>query len=173
MWPDNTFQKWILRNTSAETLSVKLIELFEVVCNPDLDLALSNKGPYAGTEFAHFRRIDCMYKDRIELPPLPEEFRQQVLKAGDFDWGRVNPDIFGAMFQQLVDLDELRLKVEHYTREENILKVIEPLFLDDLCTHFENSYDDRDALLALQAEIAELQFLETKTSDLIRPAIAA
>lgn len=160
MWPDNTFQKWVLRNTTAETLSAKLTELFEVVCDPDLDLALSNRGPYAGTEFADFRRIDGMYKERIELPPLPEEFRQQVLKAGDFDWGRVNPDIFGAMFQQLVDLDELRLKGEHYTSEENILKVIEPLFLDDLRERFENAYDDRDALLALQAEIAELQFLD-------------
>lgn len=160
MWPDNTFQKWVLRNTTAETLSAKLTELFEVVCDPDLDLALSNRGPYAGTEFADFRRIDGMYKERIELPPLPEEFRQQVLKAGDFDWGRVNPDIFGAMFQQLVDLDELRLKGEHYTSEENILKVIEPLFLDDLRERFENAYDDRYALLALQAEIAELQFLD-------------
>lgn len=50
MWPDNTFQKWVLRNTTAETLSAKLTELFEVVCDPDLDLAMSNKGPYAGTE---------------------------------------------------------------------------------------------------------------------------
>ena len=160
MWPDNTFQKWILRNTTAENLSDKLTELFEVVCDPELDGAIKKKGKYAGTEYANFRRIDGMYKERIELPPLSEEFRQQVLKAAEFDWGRVNPDIFGAMFQQLVDLDELRLKGEHYTSEENILRVIEPLFLDELRERFENAYNDRDALLALQDEIADLQFLD-------------
>src|SRR5699024_2883231 len=115
MWPDNTFQKWGLHHTTADTLSDKLTELFEVVCDPELDLAISGKGRYAGTEYANFRRIDGMYKERIDLPPVPEEFRQQVLKACEFDWGRVNPDIFGAMFQQLVDLDELRGKGEHYT----------------------------------------------------------
>lgn len=160
MWPDNTFQRWVLHHTTAETLSEKLTELFEVVCDPELDLALSNKGKYAGTEYANFRRIDGMYMERIELPALSEEFRQQVLNAGDFDWGRVNPDIFGAMFQQLVDLDELREKGEHYTSEENILKVIEPLFLDDLRARFENAYDDRTALLTLQDEIAGLSFLD-------------
>lgn len=160
MWPDNTFQKWVLHHTTAETLSEKLTELFEVVCDPDLDLALSHKGKYAGTEYANFRRIDGMYMERIELPTLSEEFRQQVLKAGDFDWGRVNPDIFGAMFQQLVDLEDLRDKGEHYTSEENILKVIEPLFLDDLRARFEEAYDNRTALLALQDEIAGLAFLD-------------
>lgn len=160
MWPDNTFQNWVLHNTTAETLADKLTELFEVVCDPELDLATSGKGRYAGTEYASFRRIDGMYLERIELPTLPEAFRQQVLKAGEFDWGRVNPDIFGAMFQQLVDLDELRGKGEHYTSEENILKVIEPLFLDDLRNRFEDAYDDRDALLSLQDEIAGLKFLD-------------
>lgn len=160
MWPDNTFQRWVLHHTTAETLSDKLTELFEVVCDPELDLAVSGKGRYAGTEYANFRRIDGMYKERIDLPPVPEEFRQQVLKAGEFDWGRVNPDIFGAMFQQLVDLDELRGKGEHYTSEENILKVIEPLFLDDLRARFEDAYDDRTALLSLQDEVAGLTFLD-------------
>lgn len=160
MWPDNTFQKWVLRHTTAETLANKLTELFEVVCDPELDLAISGEGRYTGTEYADFRRIDGMYLERIELPTLPEAFRQQVLKAGEFDWGRVNPDIFGAMFQQLVDLDELRGKGEHYTSEENILKVIEPLFLEDLRARFRDAYDNRDALLSLQDEIAGLKFLD-------------
>lgn len=160
MWPDNTFQKWVLHHTTAETLSDKLTELFEVVCYPEFDFAISGKGRYAGTEYANFRRIDGMYKERIDLPPVAEQFCQQVLKAGEFDWGRVNPDIFGAMFQQLVDLDELRGKGEHYTSEENILNAIEPLFLDDLRARFEDVYDDRDALLSLQDEIVGLKFLD-------------
>lgn len=160
MWPDDTFQKWVLHHTTAETLSEKLTELFEVVCDPELDLAISGKGRYAGTEYANFRRIDGMYRERIDLPPVPEEFRQQVLKAGEFDWGRVNPDIFGAMFQQLVDLEELGENGEHYTSEENIMRVVGPLFLEDLRNEFEASFDDRGALLNLQTRMSKMVFLD-------------
>mgnify|MGYP001660806455 CR=1 FL=1 len=160
MWPDNTFQKWVLHHTKAATLHDKLTELFAVVCDPELDAARRKEGKYAGTEYQNFRRIDGMYQERIELPELTEDFRQQVLKACEFNWSKVNPDIFGAMFQQLVDLDDLRGKGEHYTSEENIMRVIEPLFLDDLRERFEASRDDRDALLALQDEIAGLTFMD-------------
>lgn len=160
MWPDDTFKKWVLHHTSAESIHEKLTELFEVLCDPELDKALDNKGRYAETEYKNFRRIDGMYKERIELPPLTEDFRQQVLKACDFDWGKVNPDIFGAMFQQLVDLEELRKNGEHYTSEENIMKVIEPLFLDEYRAKFEKVYNDRKKLLALQDELATLKFLD-------------
>ena len=160
MWPDNTFQKWVLHHTKAATLHDKLTELFAVVCDPELDAARRKEGKYAGTEYQNFRRIDGMYQERIELPELTEDFRQQVLKACEFNWAKVNPDIFGAMFQQLVDLDDLRGKGEHYTSEENIMRVIEPLFLDDLRERFEASRDDRDALLALQDEIASLTFMD-------------
>lgn len=160
MWPDNTFQKWVLHHTTAETLSDKLTELFEVVCDPELDLAVSGEGRYAGTEYANFRRIDGMYQDYVPLPRLNEHFRQQILSACEFDWAKVNPDIFGAMFQQLVDLDELRNNGEHYTSEENILKVIRPLFLDDFRVRFEQASNDREALLSLQNELASLTFLD-------------
>ena len=83
-----------------------------------------------------------------------------MLTAGEFDWGKVNPDIFGAMFQQLVDLDELRKNGEHYTSEENIQKVIEPLFLDEYRQRFQDAYNDRTKLLQLQEELAGLQFMD-------------
>lgn len=160
MWPDDAFKKWVLHHTTAESIHEKLTELFEVLCDPELDKALDCKGRYADTEYKDFRRIDGMYKEWIELPPLTEDFRQQVLKACDFDWGKVNPDIFGAMFQQLVDVEELRKNGEHYTSEENIMKVIEPLFLDEYRAKFEKVYNDRKKLLALQDELATLKFLD-------------
>ena len=101
-----------------------------------------------------------MYQEQVALPALPGDFRQQVLTAGEFDWGKVNPDIFGAMFQQLVDLDELRKNGEHYTSEENIQKVIEPLFLDEYRQRFQDAYNDRTKLLQLQEELAGLQFMD-------------
>lgn len=165
MWADNTFQNWVLHHTTGENIHAKLTELFEVLCDPELDGCLvapgeKRKGRYAGTEFEDFRRIDGMYRERVELPQLNEDFRQQVMEAGDFDWAKVNPDIFGAMFQQLVDPAQLREMGEHYTSEENIQKVIEPLFLDEYRQKFEDAYDNREALLEIQDELASLQFLD-------------
>jgi hypothetical protein len=165
MWPTNTFQNWVLHHTTGGNIHAKLTELFGVLCDPELDGCLvapgeKRKGRYAGTEFEDFRRIDGMYRERVELPQLNEDFRQQVMEAGDFDWAKVNPDIFGAMFQQLVDPAQLREMGEHYTSEENIQKVIEPLFLDEYRQKFEDAYDDREALLGIQDELASLQFLD-------------
>lgn len=166
MWPEDTFQKWVLHHTTADNFHAKLTELFEVLCDEELDLAQTaggtgqGRGTYAGGEYQNFRRINGMYQEQVALPTLPGDFRQQVLTAGEFDWGKVNPDIFGAMFQQLVDLDELRKNGEHYTSEENIQKVIEPLFLDEYRQRFQDAYDDRENLLQLQEELAGLQFMD-------------
>ena len=165
MWPTDTFQNWVLHHTTGGNIHAKLTELFGVLCDPELDGCLvapgeKRKGRYAGTEFEDFRRIDGLYRERVELPQLNEDFRQQVMEAGDFDWAKVNPDIFGAMFQQLVDPAQLREMGEHYTSEENIQKVIEPLFLDEYRQKFEDAYDDREALLEIQDELASLQFLD-------------
>lgn len=165
MWADNTFQNWVLHHTTGESIHAKLTELFGVLCDPELDGCLvtpgeKSEGRYAGTEFENFRRIDGMYRDQIDLPHLNEDFRQQVMEAGDFDWAKVNPDIFGAMFQQLVDPTKLREMGEHYTSEENIQKVIEPLFLDEYRQKFEDAYNNRKDLLAIQDELASLQFLD-------------
>lgn len=166
MWPEDTFQKWVLNHTTAENFHDKLTELFTVLCDEELDKAQTaggmgqGTGKYAGSEYQNFRRVNGMYQERVALPSLPEELRQQVLAAGEFDWGKVNPDIFGAMFQQLVDPTELRKHGEHYTSEENIQKVIEPLFLDEYYQRFQNAYDDRNALIDLQDELADLQFID-------------
>lgn len=166
MWPDDTFQKWVIDHTTADNLHIKLTELFTVLCDEELDKAQTAgglrkaEGKYAGTEYQNFRRIDGMYQEQVPLPPLSENFRQKVLVAGEFDWGKVNPDIFGAMFQQLVNPEELRENGEHYTSEENIQKVIDPLFLDEYRRRFQDCYGDRTKLLALQDELAGLQFMD-------------
>ncbi|WP_205618271.1 SAM-dependent DNA methyltransferase [Corynebacterium sputi] len=164
MWDQNTFQNWVQDHTNSENIHEKITELFDVLCDPELDKAgphgVDGGGEFQGTEFERFRRIDGMYKEKLDLPSLNGDFRVQVLRAGDFDWSKVNPDIFGAMFQQLVDPAQLRQMGEHYTSEENIQKVIDPMFLDQLREKFEAAKGDRKALLSLQDEIASLQFLD-------------
>ena len=124
------------------------------------DQALHRKGKYADSEYKDFRRIDGMYQERIELPQLSEDFRQQVLRACDFDWGKVNPDIFGAMFEQLV-ISTSCVKMENITHLKRIsVKVIEPLFLDEYRAEFRSVYDDREQLLKLQEKLSNLNFLD-------------
>ena len=62
--------------------------------------------------------------------------RGPLLDVCRFDWSNISPAIFGALFQSVMDLKERRAQGAHYTTEKNILKVIEPLFMDDLRAEF-------------------------------------
>ncbi|WP_162986236.1 class I SAM-dependent DNA methyltransferase [Corynebacterium xerosis] len=158
MWAPNAFQNWVLHKTTAENLHQRLPKLFRVLADPEL--GDGNQQKYTDTEFQNFRQIGGMYEEELKLPPLDENFRQQVLDACNFNWGKVNPDIFGAMFQHLVDLEELRKSGEHYTSEENIMKVLEPLFLDEYRNKLTDAWDDVAALRNLQDDLATLHFLD-------------
>lgn len=158
MWAPNAFQNWVLHKTTAENLHQRLPKLFRALADPEL--GDGNQQKYTDTEFQNFRQIGGMYEEELKLPPLDENFRQQVLDACDFNWGKVNPDIFGAMFQHLVDLEELRKSGEHYTSEENIMKVLEPLFLDEYRNKLTDAWDDVAALRNLQDDLATLHFLD-------------
>ena len=63
--------------------------------------------------------------------------RQRLLDACRFDWSTISPAIFGSLFQSVMDAEERRQRGAHYTSEANILKVIEPLFIDGLRAEFE------------------------------------
>ena len=70
--------------------------------------------------------------------------RQALLEAGQFDWTAISPAIFGALFQSVMEPADRRAQGAHYTTEKNILKVIEPLFLDDLRAEFRRLQARRD-----------------------------
>ena len=71
--------------------------------------------------------------------------RAKLLDACNFDWSNISPAIFGALFQSVMDPAERRASGAHYTTEKNILKVIEPLFMDDLRAEFERLKARRDS----------------------------
>jgi len=91
--------------------------------------------------------------------------RDRLLEACDFNWDAISPAIFGALFQSVMQPKERREKGAHYTTERNILKVIEPLFLDDLRAEFKRLLECRDnnrrnALRAFHNKIANLRFFD-------------
>ena len=79
--------------------------------------------------------------------------RQLLLDACHFDWSKISPAIFGALFQSVMDAKQRRAQGAHYTTEKNILKVIEPLFLDELRSEFQRLKMRKRARLTRLAQI--------------------
>ena len=97
--------------------------------------------------------------------PLPvahfnTAMREALLDATRFDWSRISPAVFGALFQGVMDPRARRQIGAHYTSEANILKVIRPLFLDDLRAERQKAGTNHAALEKLHAHLASLQFLD-------------
>lgn len=111
----------------------KLAELFHVLNTPpgqrqttlDPDLA---RFPYVNGD---------LFAEYFPPPAFNADMRAALMNACNFDWAPISPAIFGSLFQFVMDTDQRRALGAHYTTEANILKVIEPLFLDDLRAEFE------------------------------------
>ncbi len=101
-----------------------------------------------------------LFADHLDIAAFDHSTRGTLLEACQFDWRRISPDIFGALFQSVRDSHARRLGGEHYTSEENILKIIRPLFLDKLRSEFECAGQDEQKLKKLHDKIATLRFLD-------------
>jgi hypothetical protein len=80
----------------------------------------------------------------LPLPHFNRDMREKLLAACGFKWDAISPAIFGSLFQSVMDKAERRKTGGHYTSEKNILKIIEPLFMDDLKAEFERLKARRD-----------------------------
>lgn len=82
-----------------------------------------------------------LFREKTEIPPLSENFRHTLIVEGcqEFDWSGVSPTVFGSIFEGALSHDHRRANGQHFTSPENIHKVIDPLFLDDLKAEFEEA----------------------------------
>lgn len=106
-----------------------------------------------------------LFVDQIDTPYFNSAMRKELLKTMQLDWSQVSPAIFGSMFQGVMDEKQRRNLGAHYTSEKNILRVIKPLFLDDLYAEFATARNSGvrkkfDELRKLQDKIANLKFLD-------------
>ncbi|MDL2342978.1 hypothetical protein QOL99_02315 [Deinococcus sp. MIMF12] len=101
-----------------------------------------------------------LFRERLDLAEFSPEMRQMLLDASALDWGAVSPAIFGSMFQAVMDPEERRNLGAHYTSEENILKALGPLFLDDLQARRKAARGDRRRLQAFLDYLPTLRFLD-------------
>ncbi len=109
-----------------------LMQLFQVLNTPEGERIAT-----LDEDLARFPHVNGdLFADAIWIPAFNAEMREQLLTACRFNWSSISPAIFGSLFQSVMAPAERRAQGAHYTTEQNILKVIEPLFLDDLWEEF-------------------------------------
>ncbi|SKB72768.1 hypothetical protein SAMN05660916_02339 [Arthrobacter sp. 31Cvi3.1E] len=161
MWPKDLFQNFIINHTRPDgsDLADRLNELFE-----HLD---TNPEDAKNTQPAHFRGFRYvnggLFRERITLPPVGQSLRTAILDASSSNWADISPAIFGSMFQSVRDAKTRREFGEHYTSEKDILRTLEPLFLDELQAEYAKAVDHREEtsmLTKLRDRLGRIRFLD-------------
>nr|WP_184409839.1 class I SAM-dependent DNA methyltransferase [Rhodothalassium salexigens] len=101
-----------------------------------------------------------LFADSVEVPTFTKMARSYLLHIGKLDWKKVNPDIFGSMIQAVADEKERGALGMHYTSVSNILKVLNPLFLDDLREQLEEAGDSPIKLINLRKRMAKIRVFD-------------
>ena len=110
-----------------------------------------------------------LFEDKLDIPEFTREMRALILRLCDIRWRDISPAIFGAMFQTVIEsegkaskkkVDRRRQLGAHYTSEENILKLIKPLFLDELQSEFERVKGSKNALFEFHKRLRLMRFLD-------------
>ena len=161
--PRDIFLDFIEARTSEDgaDLGPWLAQLFEVLDTPEDERAAT-----LDEDLARFPYVNGdLFKGRLRTFSFEAAMRGALLDACRFDWSSISPAIFGALFQSVMDPAERRAQGAHYTTEKNILKVIEPLFMDDLRAEFERVKARRGrgrlaALRRFQAKLGGLTFFD-------------
>ena len=138
-----------------------LMQLFQVLNTP-----VDRRSTILDEDLSRFPYVNGdLFREPLLIPSFDPEMRQRLIDACHFNWSDISPAIFGSLFQSVMDKDERRAQGAHYTTEKNILKVIEPLFLDELRAEFQRLRERRDnrrlpELIAFQHRLGRLRFLD-------------
>jgi hypothetical protein len=101
-----------------------------------------------------------LFSGGTDVPRFSRTARSYLFRAGQLNWKAINPDIFGSMIQAVADDEERGALGMHYTSVPNILKVLNPLFLDDLRAHLEAAGDNKAKLFNLRRRIARIRVFD-------------
>lgn len=161
--PRDIFSALITQRTSPDGSDTGswLNQLFEVL-NTDYPDRQEN----LDSDLAQFPYVNGdLFAERLPFPAFNAEMRKLLIAALDFSWDAISPAIFGALFQSVMSKTERRAQGAHYTTEKNILKVVEPLFLDELRAEFKQLAERRDtgrrkAIEVFHQKIAQLRFFD-------------
>ena len=161
----NVFHDYLSKYDDLGLMRKNLIELFKV-----LDTKLENRDPYLDDDLNQFPYVNggLFSNENIEIPLFTDEIKNTLLAkaSDDFDWSEISPTIFGAVFESTLNPETRRSGGMHYTSIENIHKVIDPLFLNELreklddALAYKNEKTRNEKLIEFQNYIASLNFLD-------------
>ena len=153
-----------LEEFDARKMRTAMIELFQI-----LDTKLEDRDPYLkddNPQLAAFPYVNggLFANEDIEIPPFTDEIRNLLLEkaSADFDWSEISPTIFGAVFESTLNPETRRSGGMHYTSIENIHKVIDPLFLDEL----KNKLKEIQQITVQRTKDKKLRDFQTKLANL-------
>jgi hypothetical protein len=151
------FQDYIEQRTNIDgsDLAAKLQELFQV-----LNTSKQSRFKNLDEQLADFPYVNGkLFEEILPMASFDSKMRQALLACCFIDWSKISPAIFGSMFQSVMNPVERRNLGAHYTSETNILKLIKPLFLDELYQEFELVKSNKNKLPTFHKKLSELKFL--------------
>lgn len=156
--PQGVFERFVLDQTrdDGSDLGPSLSMLFQV-----LDTPSGNRQKNLPESLRVFPYVNGgLFSGALPMPAMSKEARDRLLEACRFEWSKISPAIFGSLFQAVKSKEARRQLGEHYTTERNILRVINPLFMDELRDRFTASYDSLGKLRNMLKDLASLRFLD-------------
>lgn len=157
IFTENQFTSNISSHTQPDgsDLHNYLASLFKVLNTPESDRQglpdYLKEFPYVNGE---------LFSKEHQIPVFKTKSRQAIIDSGTLDWSSINPDIFGSMFQAVVGETERGSLGMHYTSVPNIMKVIKPLFLDDLYEEFDKSIGNNKKLIKLADRLSKIKIFD-------------
>ena len=152
----NVFTETLINNTKDDGSDIHLFL--------DVLFRKLNTKPNEGTFPKHLDKFPYvnggLFRDVIQIPKFSTKARQIFIASGELEWAEINPDIFGSMIQAVADPSERDNLGMHYTSVINILKLIKPLFLDELEDEFKININNKNALEKLLKRMGEIKFFD-------------
>lgn len=157
MWKKNTFLKLVMGTKEDGTdIGPKLDTLFEV-----LNTSEDKRPKDLGDDFKLFPYVNGgIFAEKISVINFNKKMRVALVDVANYDWTTINPTIFGSLFQLIKNKEARRELGEHYTSEENINKIVYPLFLDELQERLASTWDNKKELKKLRQDLAKIKVFD-------------
>ncbi len=137
-------------------IGMLLANLFQVLNTPQ-----ENRLTTLDEDLAQFPYVNGnLFAENLPIASFNSEMRQSLLRCCNFNWSKISPAVFGSLFQSVMDKEKRRNLGAHYTTEKNILKLIKPLFLDELQNELESCKSNETKLKAFHDKLSKLKFLD-------------
>ena len=156
--PAGSFRIWLEERTAADgsDLGPQLAQFFQVLNTPEDKRSKNLDEQLAAFPYVNGR----LFEETLPIAAFDAAMREALLDCCALDWSSISPAIFGALFQSIMDNKARRNLGAHYTSEENILKLIGPLFLDELHAEFQRVRNNKNKLFEFHKKLRSLTFFD-------------